>query len=234
MSAWKRFLRGPATDAAIATGHRLVLALGSTWRIRHVGTHRVAPVRFGAGRGPVLYAFPHGLLLPLTYAFRDRATWVLVSQSRDGEIIARILERLGFRTARGSSTRGGERAVLQLAARGREGFDLAVTPDGPRGPRGSVAPGAVIVSARAGAPIVPLGVASRPAWNARSWDRFLVPPPFARVWVVYHDPIVVPADGTAEPEDLDRRLAAAMAAAEEEAQRYAGGEVPPSTVRNPA
>jgi lysophospholipid acyltransferase (LPLAT)-like uncharacterized protein len=232
--AWKRFLRGPVTAAAIAAGHFLVVALGRTWRVRHVGEERVARARFGPGRGPVLYAFTHGVLLPLTFTHRDRGIRVLVSQSRDGEIIARILGRLGFDTARGSSTRGGDRAALRLAAMGREGHDLAVTPDGPRGPRGSVAPGVAIVAARGAAPIVPVAVASRPAWNARSWDRFLVPPPLARVWVVYGDPIEVPAGAAPGPGAVAERLRGALVAAEAEAARYAGGEAPAAAVRLPA
>jgi hypothetical protein len=231
---WKRFLQGPVTTAAIAAGHRIVVALGRTWRVAHVGEDRVARARFGPGRGPVIYAFTHGVLLPLTFTHRDRGVRVLVSQSRDGEIIARVLERLGFETARGSSTRGGDRAVLRLAAAGRAGHDLAVTPDGPRGPRGSAAPGVAVVAARAMAPIVPMGVASRPAWNARSWDRFLVPPPFARVWVVYGTPVEVPAGGPSDPAGVAAQLEKAMAAAESEAARYAEGEAPAATVRMPA
>jgi hypothetical protein len=232
VSAWKRFLHGPVTTAAIALGHLLILALGRTWRVRHVGQERVARARFGGGRGPVLYAFTHGVLLPLTFTHRDRGIRVLVSQSRDGEIIARILGRLGFDTARGSSSRGGDRAALKLAALGREGYDLAVTPDGPRGPRGSVAPGVAVVAARSGAPIVPVAVAARPAWNARSWDRFLVPPPFARVWVVYGESIDVPAG--ADPRDVAVRVRTALAGAEDQARRYAAGERADSAVRMPA
>ena len=230
--AWKRFLHGPVTTAAIALGHLIILVLGRTWRVAHVGEDCVAGARFGAGRGPVLYAFTHGVLLPLTFTHRDRDIRVLVSQSRDGEIIARILGRLGFDTARGSSTRGGDRAALKLAALGRAGYDLAVTPDGPRGPRGSVAAGVAVVAARSAAPIIPVGVASRPAWNARSWDRFLVPPPFARVWVVYGEAIDVP--GGSAPESVAERLGGALAGAEEQARRYAAGETPASTVRMPA
>jgi hypothetical protein len=119
-----------------------------------------------------------------------------------------------------------------MVALAREGRDLAITPDGPRGPRGSVGPGAVIISARGGIPVVPVGVAARPAWRARSWDRFLVPLPFARVWVVY-GPAVRPG---AEPSgDDDARIAEAMAAVEREAARYpAGSPVPGGWRRVPA
>jgi lysophospholipid acyltransferase (LPLAT)-like uncharacterized protein len=113
--------------------------------------------------------------------------------------------------------------VAQLAARAREGLDLAVTPDGPRGPRGSVEPGALLVAARADVPIVPVGVAARGAWRAASWDRFLVPRPLARVWVVYGDGLPVAREDAAHAREGCERVARAMAAAEADAEAYASG-----------
>lgn len=225
--AWRSFLRGPATDAAIRFGHRLILALGSTWRIRHVGAEHVERARFG--EGPVLYAFPHGALLPLSFTHRDRNVRILVSESRDGEIITRITRKLGFDAVRGSSSRGGERAVIRMCALAREGLDLAITPDGPRGPRGSVGRGVLLVAARAGLPIVPVGVAARAAWRARSWDRFLVPLPFALVWVVYGPALRIPdaGEGTAARE----RVHAAIVDAERQAWSCAAGVAPATGVR---
>jgi lysophospholipid acyltransferase (LPLAT)-like uncharacterized protein len=218
------------TALAIRAGHLLLLLMGRTWRIRHVGTANVDRAR--AERGPVLYVFTHGVLLPLVFTHRSRGIQVLISESRDGEIIARVTGRLGFGAVRGSSTRGGGRAVVRMAALGREGHDLGITPDGPRGPRGSVAPGTVLVSVRGAVPIVPLGVASRPAWRARSWDRFLVPPPFARVWVVYGAAI---APDPASPGEAAERVARAMQAVEQEASGYAEGATRPErSVRAPA
>jgi lysophospholipid acyltransferase (LPLAT)-like uncharacterized protein len=173
--------------------------------------------------GPVLYCFTHGVLLPLAFTHRRRGIQVLISESRDGEMIARVVERLGFGTVRGSSSRGGLRALAELIARGREGRDLAVTPDGPRGPRGSAEPGAVIVAAKAGVPLVPVGVAAGAAWRAKSWDRFLVPKPFARVWVVYGTAIGVVEGDVGRAADLSRELERAMAAVEAEAESCARG-----------
>jgi len=188
VSAWRRFVQGPLTRWAIAGGPRILLSLGSTWRVRYVGREDVDAARFAAG-GPVLYALSHGVLLPLVFAHRDRGVRVLISESRDGEIIARIVARLGFVPVRGSSSRGGAEAVIRMAKEARAGWDLAITPDGPRGPRGSVAPGALAIATRGRVPIIPVGVAADRAWRARSWDRFLVPKPFARVYVAYGAPL---------------------------------------------
>jgi lysophospholipid acyltransferase (LPLAT)-like uncharacterized protein len=206
--------------------------LGSTWRLRFFDREPVDRCRFE--HGPVMYAMTHGVLLPLAYAHRDRRIQVLVSESRDGEIIARIIGRMGFGLVRGSNTRGGERAALELVRRGREGFDLGITPDGPKGPRGSVAPGALLVAARAQVPIVAIGVAASRATNASSWDRFLVPHPFASVAVVYAEPLRASPDG-ADRADVSRELALRMARAEERAQSIVqAGLVEPGAGRNPA
>ena len=181
-----------------------------------------------------MYAMTHGVLLPLAYAHRDRRIQVLVSESRDGEIIARIIANMGFGLVRGSSTRGAERAALEMVRRGREGFDLGITPDGPKGPRGSVAPGALMVASRAQVPIIPIGVAANRAMRASSWDRFLVPHPFARVAVVYGAPIRVARDG-ADREDAAKELEHSIARVEQRAQEIVrGGFREPGAGKNPA
>jgi lysophospholipid acyltransferase (LPLAT)-like uncharacterized protein len=181
-----------AGDLATRQGHRLLRLLGATWRIRHAGAEHVRRAR--AVRGSVIYVFTHGVILPLAYAHRGRGAHVLISESRDGEIIARITERLGFRSVRGSSSE-----LVRLA---RDGRNLAITPVGPKGPRGSVAPGTVLVAARSEVPIVPVGVAADRAWRARSWDRFLVPKPWARVAIAYGPPL------SFAPTDLDNDASA--------------------------
>lgn len=201
---------------AIRVGPAALRGLGGTWRVRHVGRERVDRERRGGG--PVLYAFTHGVLLPLAYTHRGRRIHVLISESRDGEVITRVVEPLGFGTVRGSSSRGGTRALAELARRARAGFDLAITPDGPRGPRGSAEPGVVIVAARAEVPIVPVGVAASRSWRARSWDRFLVPWPGARVWVVYGEPLRFSRDDLARADAGANAVERAMAAAEAEAE----------------
>jgi len=227
----RSFTQGPLTRFAMRHGHRIVRALGGTWTLRYVGRERVDRARWR--RGPVLYAFTHGVLLPLAYAHRDRGVQVLISESRDGEIISRITDGLGFTSVRGSSTRGGERAVVEMARLAKAGYDLAISPDGPKGPRGSVAPGVRIVSSRADVPVVPVGVGTRSGYHARSWDRFLVPKPFAEVWIVYGDP-VNPRE-TGRSDTFDQALEAALHEVEARAQRLAAGrEHAPSVSRLPA
>ena len=110
-------------------------------------------------QGGLIYSFWHRWMLVPAYTHRKRGVTVMISRHRDGEIISRIVHRLGFRSARGSTTRGGAKALLELGQVGRRGDCLAITPDGPRGPNKSVAPGIVHLSARTGLPILPSGLA---------------------------------------------------------------------------
>jgi len=222
-----------AASLAMTAGHLLVLALGRSWRIRHVDGENVDAAR--SGGTPVLFAFTHGVLLPLVFTHRGREARVLISQSRDGEIITRIIRRFGFLAIRGSSSRGGQRALLEMVAAAREGHDLGITPDGPRGPRGSVEPGVVRIAAEAGIPIVPMGVSADRAWRARSWDRFLVPKPWARVWVATGPPLRCEWSGD-ETEDRVTlaRVEAAVASVEERAIACAEGRAVPTHWRKEA
>lgn len=142
---------------------------------------------------------------------RGRGIAALVSEARDGEYLAGFARSLGYRLIRGSSTRGGRRALRSAIRALREGTPIGVTPDGPRGPRRVVKPGALAAAERGGAVIVPVHADSSPAWRAESWDGFLVPPPFARVRVAYGEPFAVGAGG------IERGAAAIRAAAELEA-----------------
>lgn len=171
-------------------GAWLVLLLGRTWRIEWKGAHGLDE-RPGPAEG-CIFAFWHARMLPLAFTHRGRGGAVLVSRSRDGELIARVLERLGFVTARGSSTRGGGEAALEMVARAGEGRMLGITPDGPRGPAERVKPGLAWLASRTGRPVVPLAAAADRAWVLRSWDAFRVPMPFARVCVGLGEPVIVP------------------------------------------
>jgi hypothetical protein len=174
-----------------------VRALGATLRLREEGVEALVP-RWAAGQ-PLIYAVWHGriLMIPwLTARMRRtrgaRAVRVLASRSRDGEMVARWVSRFGLSAVRGSSSRGGADALRALAASVRAGEDVAVVPDGPRGPSESLQAGVVVLAAVTGAPIVPLGFAARPARRLGSWDRFLVPMPFARAAVVFGPVATVP------------------------------------------
>jgi len=177
--------------AAAAAAALLIRALGATWRIDQRGLE--AWDREAARGGRCIFAFWHARMLPLAYTHRGRDVVVLVSRHRGGEWIARVIERLGMRTARGSSTRGGEQAMRELmAAAGTR--SLAITPDGPRGPAERIKPGLVWLASRSGLPVVPITAAADRAHVFRSWDRFRLPLRFARVVAACGVPIHVPRD----------------------------------------
>jgi len=175
---------------AAVLGEWLVRMLGASWRIERVNMAE-RDRRLRAGERCV-FALWHARLLPLVFTHRGWGAGVLISQHRDGELIARIVERLGYTTARGSSTRGGEEGVREMLRLAESGRMLAITPDGPRGPAEQVKPGLVYLASRTGFPVVPVAAAAKRAWRFRSWDRFRLPWPFARVVVGYGAPIMVP------------------------------------------
>jgi lysophospholipid acyltransferase (LPLAT)-like uncharacterized protein len=201
-----------------------IRGLRATLRLRHHGDERV---RERERRGePFILAFWHRHLLLMPYAYRGRRISVLVSQSRDGELIARTVARLGIDSSRGSSSRGGIVGMRSLLRKAAEGWDIAFTPDGPRGPLREVQPGVILAAAATGLPIQPVAVAASRAKLLRSWDRFVVPLPFSAVHFVYGEPLVVERRGDLKRAavELKTRLDAAEAAAE----RWAGGMLPSS------
>jgi lysophospholipid acyltransferase (LPLAT)-like uncharacterized protein len=209
MDATPRKRKGSLEFLAQHVGPVFLKALGVTLRVERTGLERIEKARDMAGN--VIFVFWHSRLLPLAYLHRHEGINVLVSTHQDGEYIARIIHRLGFETSRGSSTRGGIRGLRELIQAAGKNRDLGVTPDGPRGPREVVQPGAVYLAKRLGLPIIPIGVAAAPAWRMASWDRFMVPVPFARCAVVYGEPVLYDGlvSNTAIDEaraDLERRL----------------------------
>ncbi|HET6681383.1 MAG TPA: lysophospholipid acyltransferase family protein [Gemmatimonadaceae bacterium] len=182
--AWKLTL-------GLTIGRAALHLLAHTWRIdvRNAGGWQ----RLRHDGQPFILSLWHGDMLPLLWVHRAEGVSVLISAHRDGEIVARVAESLGMRTVRGSTSRGGARALLELTRVLRRGDEVAVTPDGPRGPRHALAPGMLVAAQRADAPVVAIGVHASRAWRLRSWDRFLVPKPFARVTVAYSDPLKVAA-----------------------------------------
>ena len=143
---------------------------------------------------PLLGLCWHGHLLVLAHHHRGAGLATLISQSKDGEYIARVVERWGFTVVRGSSSRGGTSALREMTRVLRNGQSLAVTPDGPRGPRRQLKPGALLAAKLSGVAVIPTAAAATRAWWLGGWDRFLVPQPFARVLLVYGTPRVIPRD----------------------------------------
>lgn len=136
-------------------GAGVIRLLGRTMRIRTEGADRV-DVLHRRGQ-PIILAFWHAQQLMIPLGYRGAGTHVLISRHRDGEVIARIIARFGHGAVRGSSTRGGAGALRELIRLGRSGRDLAVTPDGPKGPRQVAKPGVIQLARATGLPIVPLG-----------------------------------------------------------------------------
>jgi len=189
-------------------GTVLVRLLARTWRVRYVNRAKLDALR--AAKRPYIHMLWHGELLPLLWAFRDTGVAILISEHGDGEIIARAAMALGYDTVRGSSSRNADRALLSLTRVLVEGGAVAVTPDGPRGPRHSFAPGALIVAQRASAPLVITRAFSSRAWKLKSWDQFEIPKPFARVTVVLSDPITVEATSARDAAAQGERYTALM------------------------
>ena len=193
-------------------GSWLVRLLSATWRIRRRRPEVFDSV-FERGEAAI-FALWHGQMLPLLVVHRNRGVAVLISEHRDGEIIAQIAERFGFATLRGSTSRGASRALVELSRTLEDGRSVAITPDGPRGPARTFAPGALIAAQRSGVPIIPVVMTVSRAWHLKSWDRFVVPKPFARVTVAYGDPVMVDGASPREAAAEAPRLQALMDATE--------------------
>lgn len=211
--------------AAGVLGQGLLAGLFTTTRITRENYRPILQRRERGRR--VIFTPWHGTLLPLAYAHRYEDVVVLVSEHADGEYITRVLHRYGYDTARGSSTRGGTRGLRGLIRAARQGRDLAVTPDGPRGPAEVFKPGAAVAAQITGLPLVAVGMGCSNAWHFRSWDRFMMPRPFSRIHVVYGDPLHIPRDA---PDGEVKRLAAEagrrLHAAQERARAAVGAVAP--------
>jgi lysophospholipid acyltransferase (LPLAT)-like uncharacterized protein len=180
-------------------GTWIIRMIGVTWRVRMIDAGPVDRMRHDGQ--PVALLLWHGQLLPLLYIMRFQSIACLISTHRDGELIAQVAQRLGCKLVRGSSSRGADRALLGLVRALKDGYTIAVTPDGPRGPYRTFAPGALVAAHRADAPVVAFGVHATRAWYLKSWDRFMIPKPFARVTIVFGAPLRVPGENARDAAD---------------------------------
>ncbi len=169
--------------------------LGATLRYTDVSEDTVCPGNPLQQR--YIYAFWHRCILANVYRFRDKNVGILISQSFDGELIARIVQRFGFTPVRGSSTRGGSAGLMGMERAFREGYVCAITADGPRGPAMIAKPGASQLAKLTGGDVSACYAYSDRAWELKSWDRFLIPKPFSRVYITW--PAVVPSADATEP-----------------------------------
>ena len=155
-----------------------------------------------SGRQPIM-GFWHGRILPATFYFRRRGIVVITSENFDGEWIARIIERFGYGTARGSTSRGGLKAMLQLKRDMGRGRAAGFTLDGPRGPARVAQPGAIWLAKATGNPVLPFHLEASAHWTMGSWDRTQVPKPFSTGALAIGEPIAVPAD--ADDTEVERK-----------------------------
>lgn len=198
------------TRILIWLGVTVLRLLAMTWRMRVVGDGPLKEAR--SRRIPMLHTLWHGQMLPILWQHRDQGIAIVISEHRDGEIIAQIAQRLGCRSIRGSSSRGASRALLALARELSDGRDAAITPDGPRGPAHRFAPGALVAAQRSGKPLLLIGAHARSQWQLRSWDGFIIPKPFTRVTIAYHGPVYISATGPREAAEQAPELEALMSA----------------------
>ena len=188
----------------------VIRAFGATYRWRTEGLDRYDAI-LRAGKQPIL-GFWHGRILPATYFFRNRGIVVMISLNFDGEWIGRTIQRFGYGVARGSTSRGGSRALVQLRRELAAGHPAGFALDGPRGPARVAQPGAVFLAGATGHPILPFHFEADRFWSAGRWDRTQVPKPFARVGLAVGEPMFVAdtAEDTIERArvELEARLAA--------------------------
>ncbi|MCS7272723.1 MAG: lysophospholipid acyltransferase family protein [Fimbriimonadales bacterium] len=205
-----------------ALGYLLVRTIGSTIRLYVEGWEQIEAHR-RAGTGAVMVSWHGRTLIPANF-MRGMGILAMISLSRDGDIQNEIFTRLGFRTLRGSTSRGGVRAALEAAREVKKGAILAFTPDGPRGPSRKFQPGALLIAQKANAPIYPAGISAYPRILLPTWDRYLIPLPFARGAFLIGEPVWVPTE--ADKDDFARlaeQLEAAINALEARAEAIVRG-----------
>jgi lysophospholipid acyltransferase (LPLAT)-like uncharacterized protein len=186
----KRFIKGLILVIVPPVAYRMIKLLSWSMRIEVVNGHVL--VEYHRRREPAIGAFWHGRLLMMPTGYRWKRVSILISLHRDGELISRTAKYFGFRSIRGSTTRGGFSAMREMLKASQEGYDIAITPDGPRGPRYRVQNGIIELARRTGMPIIPLTFSASRKKVFQSWDRFLLPYPFSRGVFISGEPLFVP------------------------------------------
>ncbi|HKC40811.1 MAG TPA: lysophospholipid acyltransferase family protein [Gemmatimonadales bacterium] len=170
-----------AEPIAKTLGPPAIKTLAATWRFRESGLEQWKP--------PFIFVLWHSRILPLLALHKREGVVLLISRHRDGEYLADLAQGWGYRSVRGSTQRGGEVGLLGIVRALQGGAVVAITPDGPRGPRERVQPGAIAAAQHAGVPLIATGARAASAWYLGSWDRMCLPKPFAAVDVRYSAPI---------------------------------------------
>jgi lysophospholipid acyltransferase (LPLAT)-like uncharacterized protein len=199
-STFKRTKRRIQAKLVAVLGPWLLRGLGKSWRVIQLDP----PNRTWKKKSELspIYSCWHENIPAAAFINRDRDLALLISQHRDGQMIASVLHSMGYTTVRGSSSAGGVTALRQLMRIGASEQGLVVTPDGPRGPAHSVAPGVLYLAATSGRPIWASGLAATRRWRAGSWDRMILPKFFCKVVIAYAEPLYVPRSVIKDPELL--------------------------------
>lgn len=224
-SAHARWRQNPRRQLEVSAvslaGIAATRLLGTTLRIEAPWFGMTEVLRRG-GRG-VLIAMWHGPHFPILWAYRGCGIYVMTSHSADGEILTRVLRSLGYRCFRGSSSRGGQRAMIEMARSVRGGADVAVAVDGPRGPRYQAKAGILLLAKLTGAWVLPVAAGLDRFWQINSWDRYRLPKPLSRAQVLTGEPLAVARDADdAQMERLRRWLEGHLWDLQIEADRRVG------------
>ena len=208
---WWRRVRPDVLGNFVAS---LARSLGSTLKVEMRGWEEIE-----AAEGGKIVCGWHGKSFVAASHWRDRGYWVIISLSRDGEIQYKVFTVLGFRVIRGSTGRGGERALVESIKVLREGGTMAMTPDGPRGPSGVLQSGVLFMARKSGASLIPVGISAKRTYRANSWDRYMIPYPFSPAIMIFGQPVKVPKDaGDEEIEQIRQSLEARIHELEKEAE----------------
>ena len=214
MGAWWHHHRPRLVSGLI---YCIAAGIGKTLRYKLVGRDKIDASH------AAIYLMWHGRTFVPGQFHRGKGMYVIISHSRDGEMQNRIFQRLGFSVIRGSTGRGGARALVESIRALQAGHSMAITPDGPRGPSGVVQPGVMLMAKKSGAPLVPIGASARRRKLFRSWDQYLVPWPFTLCSIVAGEHFYVPPDADdAEIEAIRLRVEAEMHRVQTEAEKVLG------------
>lgn len=197
----------------------LIRSIASTMRMTYVNFGAYRDMLAGGRR--IILAFWHGRLMMMPYSYPGNGITILVSRSKDGELVARTVEGFGIESVRGSSSKGWLGGVRGLLKAVRDGRDVAITPDGPRGPGMKAQMGAIQIARTTGLPIIPMTFSASKKKTFKSWDSFILPYPFSRGVFICADPIRVERDaGAEEMEDARKRLEETLCRITAEADGY--------------
>jgi lysophospholipid acyltransferase (LPLAT)-like uncharacterized protein len=186
-------------------GYLVIRIIGSTIRWQSEGDSHLDEI-YRSGKRAIFTVW-HGRIFPATYYWRQRGIAVMTSLNRDGEAIAQCIKRFGYVAPRGSSSRGGLRALAEMAREIRQGRDCGFTVDGPRGPKYVAKQGPVLLAFKTGAAIFCFHISMKHKLQLKSWDEFQIPLPFTRALVLQAPPIWVPVDASeAHLRDLQQRM----------------------------